>query len=281
MSIIKKGIKAVGKVVKGVTKFVKKHWKVIAIVALSVFTMGIATVGFAGFSGAMAAAGGGFGGFMSAVGSTMWAGVTALGGTLGLGSGASGAAAAAGNVTGAGLFSGHAAAALGSTSAKAGIAAQAAAKAGVTPLMANVGTALTGSAIPSASSLSPMIAPASSVVPPMAAPVAASTVAPAVAPTAARGLSGLGQAALITTGGQMLAGWAAGKAAEEEDPRGFWGVDLTGKGGDVAPTITERPAPPTINYPNPNAMQMMVQAPLPPGLMNAPPPEQQQPGVYG
>jgi hypothetical protein len=40
--------------------FVKKYWKAILIAAAIVFTAGIATVGIAGFSSAMAAGGGGF-----------------------------------------------------------------------------------------------------------------------------------------------------------------------------------------------------------------------------
>lgn len=88
MSGVVKGIgKAVKGIVKGVAHFVKKYWKVIVIAAAIVFTAGIATVGVAGFSSAMAAAGGGFGGFMSAVGSTMVAGVASIGGSLGIGQG--------------------------------------------------------------------------------------------------------------------------------------------------------------------------------------------------
>jgi len=270
MSFFKKGLKSAG-------KFIKKNWKKIVLVAVAVFAMGLSTVGSDGFSGAMEAGGGGFGGFMSAVGSTMWAGVTALGGTLNLGPGAQGTAAEYGNVTGAGLFGGHAAAALGSDSAKAGIAAQEAAKSGVT-LSPAVGLP---SAVTAPSSMSDATGPAAPLMgTPTPNPPAPITGASTV-PTVARQGSGLAQAAAITVGGNMLAGWAAGKAAEEEDPKGFWGVDLTGKGEDVPPTITERPAPPALNYPSMSAMQMMVQAPLPPGLMNAPPPGQQQPGVYG
>jgi hypothetical protein len=88
MSGVIKGIgKAVKKVVKGVGHFIKRYWKVIVIAAAIVFTAGIATVGVAGFSSAMAAGGGGFAGFMSAAGSTMVAGVASIGGTIGIGSG--------------------------------------------------------------------------------------------------------------------------------------------------------------------------------------------------
>jgi hypothetical protein len=128
---------AVKKLVKGVVHFVKKYWKVIVIVALVVFTAGIATVGLAGFSSAMAAAGGGVGGFFSAVGSTMIAGVASIGGTFGIGSGvtastAGGAfatapavmGATASGAAGATLLNGAAAQALGfAPAAKAGAAA--------------------------------------------------------------------------------------------------------------------------------------------------------------
>jgi len=106
MSKIKKGIKKVG-------KFIKKNWKPIVAVAAGLFTAGIATVGTAGFSGAMSAAGGGLTGALSAAGSTMWAGATGLAGTIGLGSGASGAAATASGMTGSTLLNGAAAQAMG------------------------------------------------------------------------------------------------------------------------------------------------------------------------
>ncbi|NID14960.1 hypothetical protein [Luteibacter yeojuensis] len=91
MSAVKKAVKGVAKFVKKdfkrATNFVKKYWKQILIVAAIVFTAGIATVGIAGFSSAMATAGGGFAGFMSAAGSTMVAGAAAIGGSVGIGSG--------------------------------------------------------------------------------------------------------------------------------------------------------------------------------------------------
>lgn len=109
MSGLVKGIgKAVKGIVKGVAHFVKKYWKVIVIAAAIVFTCGIATVGLAGFSSAMAAAGGGFGGFMSAVGSTMVAGVASIGGTIGIGQGVT-AGTAGGAFANAGIMQGVAA----------------------------------------------------------------------------------------------------------------------------------------------------------------------------
>ena len=76
MSFITKGLKKAW-------KFVKKNWKTIALVAAVAFTAGVATVGFAAFSGV-----GTIGGFMSAVGQTMWAGVAATAGSMGIGAGA-------------------------------------------------------------------------------------------------------------------------------------------------------------------------------------------------
>lgn len=101
MSAAKKAIKGVANavkgVVKGVTHFVQKHWKAIVIAAAIVFTAGIATVGVAGFSSAMGAAGGGFGGFMSAAGSTFAAGASTLtGGAIGSTSAFGGTAAGSG-----------------------------------------------------------------------------------------------------------------------------------------------------------------------------------------
>lgn len=206
MSLIKKGVKAigktVGKAVKGVANFVADHWKPLVLVGLSVFTMGMATVGFTGFSGAMSAANGGFGGFMSAVGSTMYAGVTALGGTLGLTSGAAGTAAAQGGVPGVGLFGGRLAAALGSKTAQAGIASQL------------PGQAVTNAAGVTATGIG-------------AAPTSVNgPYSPGIGAPTTSGLSGLGQAALIATAGNAVAGYATAKAAEPPRERGFWGVDV-------------------------------------------------------
>lgn len=109
MSAIKKVVGGVVHAVKGVVTgavgFVKKYWKPILMAAAIVFTAGIATVGVAGFSSAMAAGGGGFGGFMAAAGSTMTAGVASIGGSLGIGSGVT-ASTAGGAFANAGIMSG-------------------------------------------------------------------------------------------------------------------------------------------------------------------------------
>jgi hypothetical protein len=222
MSIIKKGIKAIGKVVKKVVSFVKDYWKEIVVVGLSVFTAGLATVGFAGFSGAMAAAGGGFGGFMSAVGSTLYAGVGAIGATFGIGPGAQGTAAAWGGAEGASLFSGsHLAAALGSDTAAASIASQ---QAALMPAgMHGPAAALAGAATGPQAAVGNVASGAASQT--LAGGAAAPPAAPATAKTGF--FSGdLAKAALITTGGQMLSGYMQGKALEEDEPLAFWGVDL-------------------------------------------------------
>ena len=268
MSFIKKGIETVG-------SFIKKHWKPIVIVAVSVFAMGLATVGFEGFSGAMGAADGGFGGFMSAVGSTMYAGVTAAAGTLGLGSGAAGTAAQYGGVEGAGLFSGHLAAALGSDSAQAGIAAQLATNAGAP----GPGVALTGLGPAKTASTAPMPSgapPVGGVTPPgtqITMPPGGSPQPPAN--TGFLG-SDLAKAALITTAGSAASGFFAGKMAEEDDPLGYWGVDLTGEGNDVPPPLYQQQPPPNL-FPSAAPQAPMVQAPMPqvPGLMNVNAPPQQ------
>ena len=280
MSILKKGLKYLNpiKAFKSTVKFVKKRWKLILIVALIVFTAGIATVGVAGFTGAMTAAGGGFGGFMSAVGSTMYAGIGAIGATFGVGAGAQGTAAAAGGVQGMGLGGGHLAAALGSKTAAAGIASQTALSAGISPLATSVGL---GAAAPVAA----VINPATGLAVNSGAAGMFSAAGPAVAPVVAGGGgSGLLGAAAITTGGQMLSGYAAGKAAKEPDPLGFWGVDMTGKGEDVFYSPPGAPPDPA-SY----NQQMAANAPMSPaqmyqmqqmGLMNQNgngPPQQQAP----
>ncbi len=91
MSFVKKAVKKVFKVVKKVVKktisftkrVIKSPWfKIAAVIALSLFTAGIAAGGFAAFGSSMAAAGGGVGGFFTAVGSTIAQGFTAITGMV-------------------------------------------------------------------------------------------------------------------------------------------------------------------------------------------------------
>ena len=198
-------------------------WKTIVLVGLSVFTMGLATVGFAGFSGAMAAAGGGFGGFMSAVGSTMYAGATAALGSIGIGSGAQGAAAIAGGVEGVGLMGGHLAATLGSESAKAGIAAQTAGMVPGTASFVGPSATLAGSSPTAAPTLTAGATEATKQA------AAQSVKDAAVKEVAKKGMGDFTKAALVTTGGGMLSGLAQAKMMEEEKPKALWGVPLRGK----------------------------------------------------
>ena len=195
--------------VKGAVNFVKKHWKTLVIVGLTVFSMGVASSGWGAFTQAIGEFGGGFGGFMQVVGSTMYSGLTALGGTLSIGQGAAGTVAKLGGVQGTGLFGGHLAAALGSNVAKAGIASQLGGAAGPGVTLTGIGAAPT-----------------------------ATTVGEGVGAKAGTGLFGsdMAKAALITTGGNMLSGYAAGKASEPPKQRGFWGVDVQNRNdrsGDV------------------------------------------------
>ena len=101
-------VKKIGKGIKKVGKFVKKHWKPIVIGAATLFTGGLATIGFSGLSSAIAA-----NGFWGGLGSTMWAGATSIAGTFGIGSGAAGAAAQAAGMQGATLLTGAGAQAIG------------------------------------------------------------------------------------------------------------------------------------------------------------------------
>lgn len=97
MSFVKKAVKKVFKFVKRLVK--NKVFQIVAIIALSVFTAGIAAGGFAAFSGVSS-----IGGFFTAVGQTMATGLSSITASLGM-KGASAALAAKGGAaaTAAGL----------------------------------------------------------------------------------------------------------------------------------------------------------------------------------
>lgn len=251
MSFIKKGLKKIW-------NFVKKYWKEIVMVAAIVFTAGIATVGVAGFSAAMAAGGGGVGGFFSAVGSTMWAGVTATAGSLGIGSGAAvgeGTAFAAANIAGGASHVGLGAAmgagggyGLGAAGEAAAAAAQEAALAEGTSAAiaasesgAAVGVEGTGigtGAAPETANMAAELGTAEATkvtaegTRNMALELGAKTGA-----GAGEGMT-MGKAMLystaLQTGGSMLQGYAQGKAMEEQMlagvPEAYWGVATAKKG---------------------------------------------------
>lgn len=105
MSRVARGI---SRGVRRVARVVKNNWKPIVMVGAALFTAGIATVGMAGFQGAMAS-----GNLLTAVGSTIKAGAGSLLGTVGVGSGASGVAASSAGMQGATLLTGAGAQSLG------------------------------------------------------------------------------------------------------------------------------------------------------------------------
>lgn len=219
MSFIKKGLKKAW-------KFVKDNWMVIALVAATVFTAGVASVGFTAFAGVNS-----FGGFMGAVGSTMWSGATAIAGTFGIGEGGFGAA-AAGEATAAG----EAIIGTGAVGVDTGLAANAAMMPGMT---ANSASVLAGTAAPAASAGMPgvvgstmgevALAEGSTAIVP-----GISKVAPKVLPdVASKGLS-LDTAMKY---GAVIAPIAGAALAMAGQPSEFKNVDYYGttKDGEVGP----------------------------------------------
>lgn len=240
MSAVKKAVKKVG-------RFVRRHWKKIVIAAAVVFTAGIAAVGTAGFTGAMAAAGGGIKGALIATGSMLKTGVVAIGGTLGIGKGVTAgtslAASAAANTAGTAMAA-NAAAGVGTTLAN-GAAAQAlgigipAAQqaagstiAGGTQSAAASGGAWNGSLMAGTpgvpASMSAPMASGSALTAPMstaagaAAPAYTSTLGAAAAPAAAEAAKGgfLNSAvgsALVSGGLTAMSSYMAAKAQEDDE----------------------------------------------------------------
>jgi hypothetical protein len=250
MSFIKKGLQKAW-------DFVKKYWVQIVMVAAIVFTAGIATVGVAGFSAAMAAGGGGVGGFFTAVGSTMWAGVTATAGTIGIGQGAAvgagtnfaaagiaggashvGLGAAMGAGGGYGLGAAGKAAAAQAAAAKAGVAVEASSAIGVEGTGINVGAQETSRNMAAELGNAGLKEGATEVskagVRNMAADLGAKTAATEGMSTA----QAMMWSTALSSGGSMLSGWAQGKAMEDQmkaqNPLAYWGV-ATKKGGRTGP----------------------------------------------
>ena len=254
MSKIVKGVK---KGLKKVGKFVKKNWKPILMVAAVAFTGGLATVGFAGLQGAIAA-----NGVLGGIGSTMFAGATSMLGTIGIGSGAAGTAAAAAGMQGATLMTGAAAQAMGlassgligpPTAAQAGSASVGAYTGPGSSFMGGGGSLLGGSS------------------------QAGQMVQQGVGQMTggSQGAGGGTQRTQITPGGggllQSLAPWAiqaggaylANRGQEEADrPKGLWGVDFKGDGFEASQPWG---AP---NYANPGIAAMRPGGRMP-GLIDA------------
>jgi hypothetical protein len=194
MSFVKKAVKKVG-------RFVKKHWKKIAIAAAIVFTAGAATMGFAGMQAAFATKG-----IIGGLGAVMKGGALAIGKTIGIGKGAAAGAATPSAAVQSKLASSTAAA------VKSG-----AAKAATTGLSKAAGAGLTkaaGSTVLSA-----------------AAPVAAKAAAPALMQTAGQAATG---GFWSGAGGQVLLQGGLGAVSQllnkedEEEPQGYFGVGLNG-----------------------------------------------------
>jgi len=223
VSFIKKGLKKAW-------KFVKDNWMVIALVAATVFTAGVASVGFTAFAGVNS-----FGGFMGAVGSTMWSGATAIAGTFGIGEGGFGAA-AAGEATAAG----EAIIGTGAVGVDTGLAANAAMMPGMT---ANSASVLAGTAAPAASAGMPgvvgstmgevALAEGSTAIVPGISDAAKTTVTQATKDAATKGLS-LDTAMKY---GAVIAPIAGAALAMAGQPSEFKNVDYYGttKDGEVGP----------------------------------------------
>ena len=243
MSKIVKGVK---KGLKKVGKFVKKNWKPILGVAAVAFTGGLATVGFAGLKGAIAAKG-----ILGGIGSTMFAGATSMLGTIGIGSGAAGTAAAAAGMQGATLMTGAAAQAMGLASS--GLIGP--------PTAAQAGSASVGA----------YTGPGSSFMGGGGSLLGGSSQAGQMVQQGAGQMTGGSQ---VTGGGGLLkslAPWAiqaggaylANRGQEEADrPKGLWGVDFNGDGFEASQPWG---AP---NYANPGIAAMRPGGRMP-GLIDA------------
>jgi len=251
MSKIVKGVK---KGLKKVGKFVKKNWKPILGVAAVAFTGGLATVGFAGLKGAIAAKG-----ILGGIGSTMFAGATSMLGTIGIGSGAAGTAAAAAGMQGATLMTGAAAQAMGlassgligpPTAAQAGSASVGAYTGPGSSFMGGGGSLLGGSS------------------------QAGQMVQQGAGQMVQQGAGQMTGGSQVTGGGGLLkslAPWAiqaggaylANRGQEEADrPKGLWGVDFNGDGFEASQPWG---AP---NYANPGIAAMRPGGRMP-GLIDA------------
>lgn len=213
---------AIKKAVKGVGKFVKRHWKKIAIAAAVVFTAGAATMGIAGMKAAFAAKG-----LMGTLGTVMKTGVGAIGKVVGIGKGAAGASTQVASA-------GAKVASTGLSATKAGATASKLAAG----LSKGIGTAKAVGGANAAAALAAKGAAQAAV--PFAGMAGAATkaitptlmsTAGAAAPAAAKAgfWSGLGGQALITGGIGAAQALLAGQNEDEDDPKGFYGVDMQGK----------------------------------------------------
>ena len=243
------------KAARKIVDFIKEYWVEIAVVALVVFTAGVATIGGWGAFTTVANTQG----FMSAIGSTMWAGVTGTAGSMGIGTGAKGAAAAqmsvSGGGLGAGLGWGTAGKGLGITAAE--YSANVAAQGGVSALSQQAGDIAYKSAIEKGASREAALAAQSEATNAAATQIGGAPAAPVHgwsatakqelgkqalkegAPTVAGEGMSTGEALMwssaISTGANAAQGMMQGKMYEDAQPKASWLVDLTGKNPYTGP----------------------------------------------
>jgi hypothetical protein len=255
-------VKGIGKVFKGVAKFVKKALPYVAIAAAVYFTAGVALSAFpstAAFAASMPGfAGGGFLGLGIGAGATAGTGLfsqaaAAIGlGTLG----------SAGGLVGGAMAAGTTAAQLGAASAGLGTAA--------------AGLSSAGAAASSAASIGAGAYTAAGGMGPVLPPGVITTVPSVTGPAAAKaGLSIGEQLLLASTGASALGALTAPTPAEQKRFVGsFYGTDRKGGGGPIVPSLESQPAP------APAARtQAPPIAPTQLGAAQAPPPPATPPGI--
>lgn len=236
---------AVKKAVKGIGKFVKKHWKKIVVAAAVVFTAGAAAGGLGAVKGAFASKG-----LLGGIGSTMKAGIGAIGKVAtgqGLGAAKASAQAALGGGSASVASAAGAAGKVAATTSKAATTAATTGKAATTA--ATTGKAATTAATTTgkvaAAAPAKVVAPAAKAAT-AAAPVAsgAGAIAPAAAgtagvaaPTAAGGfMNSLGGQMLIGAGINAATALLGGQQQDEQQPLAYWGRNARDNSGGVGPS---------------------------------------------
>ena len=247
---------AVRRAVRKVGRFIKRHWKKIVVAAAVVFTAGAALGGVGAMKTAFTSKG-----ILGGIGSTLKAGAAGIG-KLVTGQGLAAAKGAAGSALGAGTAAATTAASsigsglaggsgvgsgLASTAGgqAAGVAAGGAGVAGGASQLAvglgtNAATAAGTQIAAQTAAMTGATGAAASTAPlalmPTAAQTAAAQVPAASAPTAAGGfMNSLGGAALIQGGIGALSGYLRGQAEEDDQPKGYFGIDLLNNQNSLSP----------------------------------------------
>lgn len=219
MSAIKKAVKKIG-------KFVKKHWKKIVVAAAVVFTAGMASGGLAAMKASFAAKG-----LIGGIGATMKAGALAIGKAIVPGGGgffSSGAASVGTKALGTAASTGIKAASTAAGKLASGTVAKAVTAGAIKGAGVTAAGTAAASAAPAAINTGLMkgIAPQASI---GSGGAASSGVANAAATAAKPSFwSGMGGQALIQGGLSAASQYLAASAQEEQEPQGYWGVDLQG-----------------------------------------------------